>query len=135
MPIPKSSTPALLLTMVRSLVPLRRMAAMRFSGIPQRPKPPMRIVTPSVSFAMAALVEVVVRRRGPLAGAEWRRTRGRQDGIIMLGGLAPERGDADSDRNFDEGGKAENAGGGRFIRSEKGGSLKSRHYRLGRFGD
>src|SRR2546422_7820534 len=59
MPIPKSSTPALLLTMVRSLVPLRRMAAMRFSGIPQRPKPPMRMVAPSWIFSMAASAEAM----------------------------------------------------------------------------
>src|SRR5580692_1782657 len=55
--MPKSSTPALLLTMVRSLVPLRRTAAIRFSGMPHKPKPPMRIVAPSGSFAMAASAE------------------------------------------------------------------------------
>src|SRR5580704_1437300 len=56
-PMPKSSTPALLLTMVRSLVPLRRTAAIRFSGMPHKPKPPMRIVAPSGSFSMAASAE------------------------------------------------------------------------------
>src|SRR6266852_8214823 len=57
--MPKSSTPALLLTMVRSFVPLRRTAAMRFSGMPQRPKPPMRMVAPSWIFSMAASAEAM----------------------------------------------------------------------------
>ena len=48
-PIPKSSTPALLLTIVRSLVPLRLTAAIKFSGIPQSPNPPIRMVAPSLS--------------------------------------------------------------------------------------
>src|SRR5229473_6931989 len=58
-PMPKSSTPALLLTMVRSFVPLRRTAAMRFSGMPQRPKPPIRMVTPSRILSMAASAEAI----------------------------------------------------------------------------
>src|SRR5437879_3198879 len=57
--MPKSSTPALLLTMVRSFVPLRRTAAMRFSGMPQRPKPPIRMVAPSWIFSMAASAEAI----------------------------------------------------------------------------
>src|SRR5690349_15695537 len=59
MPIPKSSTPALLLTMVRSFVPLRRTAAMRFSGMPHSPKPPMRMVAPSRSFSIPASAEAM----------------------------------------------------------------------------
>src|SRR6516165_12334442 len=51
--MPKSSTPALLLTTVRSLVPLRRTAPIRFSGIPQRPKPPIRTVIPLRRLATA----------------------------------------------------------------------------------
>src|SRR5712692_2206044 len=51
--MPKSSTPALLEMMVRSFDPLRRTAAIRFSGMPQRPKPPIRMVAPSRSPAMA----------------------------------------------------------------------------------
>src|SRR5260370_2816317 len=57
--MPKSSTPALLLTMVRSLVPFRRTAAMRFSGMPQRPNPPMRMVTPSRLFSMVTSDEAM----------------------------------------------------------------------------
>ena len=57
--MPKSSTPALLLTIVSSFVPLRRTAAMRFSGMPQRPKPPMRIVAPSRRFSMATSGEAM----------------------------------------------------------------------------
>src|SRR5713101_8112192 len=52
--MPASARPALFETMVRSLVPLRRTAAIRLSGTPQRPKPPIRIVAPSKSFSMAA---------------------------------------------------------------------------------
>src|SRR5215469_805176 len=52
--MPKSSTPALLLTTVRSLVPLRRTAPIRFSGMPQSPKPPIRMVMPSRRLATAA---------------------------------------------------------------------------------
>src|SRR6185503_10054738 len=43
-PMPKSSTPALLPTMVRPLTPLSTSAWMRFSGMPHRPKPPAAIV-------------------------------------------------------------------------------------------
>src|SRR6267154_3460991 len=52
--MPKPSTPALLETMVRSFVPARWTAAMRFSGMPQRPKPPMRMVMPFFRLVMAA---------------------------------------------------------------------------------
>src|SRR5258707_13849863 len=52
--MPNPSTPALLETIVRSFVPLRLTAAMRFSGMPQRPKPPMRMVMPFFRLAMAA---------------------------------------------------------------------------------
>src|SRR6185312_13479706 len=46
-PMPKSSTPALFPTMVRSLTPLSTKAWIRFSGIPHRPKPPAAMVIPS----------------------------------------------------------------------------------------
>ena len=46
-PSPKSSTPQLFEAMVRSFVPASRIAAIRFSGMPQRPKPPAAIVMPS----------------------------------------------------------------------------------------
>src|SRR5437660_6004353 len=52
--MPKSSTPGLLLMMVRLFVPLARRAWIRFAGMPQRPKPPMRIVAPSGMSATAA---------------------------------------------------------------------------------
>src|SRR5947209_19948943 len=52
--MPKSSTPALFEAMVRFLVPFLRTAAIRFSGIPHRPKPPIRIVAPSRSRSIAA---------------------------------------------------------------------------------
>src|SRR5271155_960806 len=55
--MPKWSTPALLLTMVRFLVPLRRAAAFRVSGMSHRPKPPIRMVAPSWRFSMAASAE------------------------------------------------------------------------------
>src|SRR5712692_8344005 len=55
--MPKSSTPALFETTVRFLHPLRRKAAIRFSGMPQTPNPPIRIMTPSrtCSIAVSAL--------------------------------------------------------------------------------
>src|ERR1700730_5736595 len=43
--------------MVRFLVPLRRTASIRCSGTPQSPKPPTKMVAPSVSLAMAASAE------------------------------------------------------------------------------
>ena len=45
--MPKSATPALFETTVRFFVPARRTAAIRFSGMPHSPKPPIRIVAPS----------------------------------------------------------------------------------------
>src|SRR5260221_5565570 len=46
-PIPKSSTPALLPTIVRPLTPLATTAPIRFSGMPHSPKPPAAIVMSS----------------------------------------------------------------------------------------
>src|SRR5262245_26711951 len=56
-PRPKSSTPALLETMVRFLAFDSTRAVIRFSGIPHRPKPPARRVIPSLrpAFLSAAL--------------------------------------------------------------------------------
>src|SRR6202012_3993345 len=45
--MPKSSTPALFPTMVRSLTPLSTRAWIRFSGMPHTPKPPAAMVIPS----------------------------------------------------------------------------------------
>src|SRR5262249_40990946 len=53
-PSPQSSTPQLLDTTVRSLTPRRTSAAIRFSGMPQRPKPPTTIVAPSATSATAS---------------------------------------------------------------------------------
>src|SRR5713101_7636514 len=58
-PRPAPSVPALLLAMVRFLVPLRRTASMRCSGTPHRPKPPTKMVAPSSSLAMAASAEAM----------------------------------------------------------------------------
>src|SRR5258706_6825561 len=52
--MPKSSTPALLLMTVRPMVPRARSAAMRCSGIPHSPKPPIIIVAPSGMSATAS---------------------------------------------------------------------------------
>src|SRR6266702_1202508 len=57
--MPKSSTPALLLTTMRSLVPLLRTAAIRFSGMPHSPKPPIKIVMPSRKLAMASSADAM----------------------------------------------------------------------------
>ena len=54
MPSPLSSMPQLFEMMVRSLVPLRRIAAIRFSGMPHSPKPPAIIVAPSKRSATAS---------------------------------------------------------------------------------
>ena len=54
MPRPKSSTPQLLETTVRSFTPASRIAAIRCSGIPQRPKPPAMMVMPSKSTPLSA---------------------------------------------------------------------------------
>ncbi len=51
--MPKSSTPALLLMMVRSRVPRACSALIRFSGSPAEPNPPIMIVAPSGIIATA----------------------------------------------------------------------------------
>src|SRR5215831_5005854 len=56
--MPKSSTPALLLTTVRFFVPRACSAAMRFSGMPQRPNPPIMMVAPSGIRATASAAPV-----------------------------------------------------------------------------
>src|ERR1041385_1967360 len=56
-PMPNPSTPALLETIVRFFVPLRRTAAIKFSGIPHSPNPPIRMVMPSRRFSIAASTE------------------------------------------------------------------------------
>src|ERR1700730_3038284 len=67
--MPKSSIPALLLTMVRFLVPLRRTAAIKLSGIPHNPNPPINMVTPSVNFSMAESAEEMRLSMKPLETA------------------------------------------------------------------
>src|SRR3954447_16555563 len=52
--MPKSSTPALLLITVRPRVPRARSAAIRVSGMPHSPKPPIIIVAPSGMRATAS---------------------------------------------------------------------------------
>ena len=54
MPRPKPSTPQLLEITVRSLTPRRLISAIRFSGIPQRPKPPATTVMPLSMPAIAS---------------------------------------------------------------------------------
>src|SRR5512146_666573 len=46
-PTPNPSTPALLLTVVRFLVPFLTRARIKFSGLPHRPKPPIMMLAPS----------------------------------------------------------------------------------------
>src|SRR6266850_18563 len=53
-PTPKSSTPGLLLMIVRLRVPRACSARIRFSGRPQRPKPPHMIDAPSGICATAS---------------------------------------------------------------------------------
>src|SRR5260370_30733389 len=45
--------------MVKFLVPLRRTAAMRLSGMPKRQKPRMRMVAPSWIFSMATSADAI----------------------------------------------------------------------------
>src|SRR5439155_22215217 len=52
--MPKSLVPALLLIRVRSLAPWSRRAAMRFSGIPHRPKPETMMEAPSETSRTAS---------------------------------------------------------------------------------
>src|SRR6267154_6008734 len=53
-PRPKSSMPTLLLMVVRFFTALRTSAAIRFSGMPHRPKPPTMMVAPSLMSRMAS---------------------------------------------------------------------------------
>src|SRR5579864_6655192 len=53
-PIPNPSTPMLLLMVCRPFTPLRTRAAIRFSGMPHNPKPPIITVAPSGMSATAA---------------------------------------------------------------------------------
>src|SRR4051794_20266137 len=53
-PRPQSSTPALLETQVRSFTPRLTSALIRFSGMPQRPKPPTTSVAPSATSRTAS---------------------------------------------------------------------------------
>src|ERR1700731_4609641 len=53
-PMPKPSTPMLLLMVCRPLTPFRTSAAIRFSGMPHSPKPPIITVGPSGMSATAA---------------------------------------------------------------------------------
>src|SRR5690348_15494809 len=53
-PIPNPSTPMLLLMVCRPLTPFRTSAAIRFSGMPHNPKPPIITVAPSGISATAA---------------------------------------------------------------------------------
>src|SRR5579864_8704102 len=53
-PIPKPSTPMLLLMVCRPFTPLRTRAAIRFSGMPHNPNPPTIRVAPSGMSATAA---------------------------------------------------------------------------------
>ncbi len=59
-PMPKVSMPALLEMMVRSLTPLARRAARRFSALPLSPKPPTMIVAPSLISETASAAEAIV---------------------------------------------------------------------------
>src|SRR5712691_1143625 len=52
-PMPKPSTPMLLLIVCNPFTPLRTSAAIRFSGTPHSPKPPSMIVQPSLISATA----------------------------------------------------------------------------------
>ena len=52
--MPSPSTPTLLLMVYRFFVPLRANARIRFSGIPQSPKPPTIMVAPSNTSWMAS---------------------------------------------------------------------------------
>lgn len=45
-PTPKSSTPALFETTVKSVEPIFNTAAIKFSGMPQRPNPPTKSLAP-----------------------------------------------------------------------------------------
>src|ERR1017187_8072678 len=53
-PRPNSSTPTLLLMVLRFLTPFFTSARMRFSGIPHSPNPPTMMVAPSLISATAS---------------------------------------------------------------------------------
>ena len=53
-PMPRPSTPTLLLMVVRFFTPLRTRARIRFSGIPHSPNPPTMMVAPSKISLMAS---------------------------------------------------------------------------------
>src|SRR3954468_1881265 len=59
-PMPNSSRPALFETRVRFLAPESRRAATRFSAMPQTPKPPSRIVAPSLTREAASAAVAMV---------------------------------------------------------------------------
>src|SRR5205085_11758093 len=56
-PSPQLSTPALFETQVRFLTPRDTTALIRFSGMPQRPKPPTTSVAPSKMSLTASAAE------------------------------------------------------------------------------
>src|SRR5512142_1049730 len=61
LPSPKSSTPALLLMVVRFFTPLRMSASIRFSGMPHSPNPPTMIVAPSwMSFTASSALRTTL---------------------------------------------------------------------------
>src|SRR5215469_5440369 len=70
--MPNPSTPTLLLIVFRSLTPLSTSARMRFSGMPQRPKPPIIMVAPSgmsptawSELAITLFTDEIVKQRQP----------------------------------------------------------------------
>jgi hypothetical protein len=56
-PSPQSSTPQLLLTTLRFVVPCVRRASMRAIGLPESPKPPTARLAPSGMSATAAAAD------------------------------------------------------------------------------
>src|SRR6478735_6383036 len=93
-PSPQSSTPQLLLTMLRSVVPCASSASMRAIGLPESPKPPTARLAPSGMSATASAADPTVlsitchsfvARAGPPL-------RGRPS--ILLRAALPGRGDA-----------------------------------------
>src|ERR1019366_8645274 len=70
-PRPNSSTPTLLLIVLRFLTPFFTSARIRFSGIPHSPKPPTMMVAPSLisatassAFANTLFIDMVIFRTG-----------------------------------------------------------------------
>jgi hypothetical protein len=59
-PSPQSSTPQLLLTMLRSVVPWASSASMRAMGLPESPKPPTASDAPSGISATASAADPTV---------------------------------------------------------------------------